>query len=137
MDIVFLKQNRLVRFGLLHKALLRFLNLNVNLIRRMDICQHVHQLILDIEERVLSSYFHSIQDFYWLRNWPLDHQVVQRWNLLCKEFLWKFLCVVLENRDNPAKYILWYKCFTYVTKTIANLTTYNRKLRNYNATTIF
>ena len=64
LDIVFLKQKSLVTFGLLlHKAsLLRFLNLNVNL--TMDILEHVHQLILDIEERVLSSYFHSIQDFY-------------------------------------------------------------------------
>ena len=29
------------------------------------------------------------------------------------------------------------KCFTYVTKTIANLTTYRRKPRNYNGTIIF
>ena len=29
------------------------------------------------------------------------------------------------------------KCFTYVTKTCANLTTYSRKLENYNGTIIF
>ena len=29
------------------------------------------------------------------------------------------------------------KCFTYVTKTIANLTTYSRKLGDYNGTIIF
>ena len=29
------------------------------------------------------------------------------------------------------------KCFTYVTKTIANLTTYRRKLGDYNGTIIF
>ena len=29
------------------------------------------------------------------------------------------------------------KCFTYVTKTIANLTTYSRKPGNYNGTIIF
>ena len=29
------------------------------------------------------------------------------------------------------------KCFTYVTKTCANLTTYNRKPENYNSTIIF
>ena len=29
------------------------------------------------------------------------------------------------------------KCFTYVTKSIANLTTYSRKLEDYNGTIIF
>ena len=29
------------------------------------------------------------------------------------------------------------KCFTYVTKTIANLTTYSRKLGDYSCTIIF
>ena len=35
--------------------------------------------------------------------------------------------------------ILWHccKCFTYVTKTHANLTTYSRKPENYNGTIIF
>ena len=35
------------------------------------------------------------------------------------------------------KYVLYCKCFTYVAKTRANLTTYSRKPENYNGTIIF
>ena len=52
------------------------------------------------------------------------------------------LCLATISAHSGLKSLILFmwtcgKCFTYVTKTRANLTTYSRKLENYNGTIIF
>ena len=47
------------------------------------------------------------------------------------------ICPLMNCTPHCAASLYLCKCFTYVTKTFANLTTYSRKPENYNGTIIF